>query len=79
MNMNASNPLDLHGELQNDVTGNRRTGLLARLRALNENCQAAKRQLHDREAFRRLQAASVAVSAAIQIVEKLPKSRAAGN
>jgi hypothetical protein len=77
--MSQQHVTDLHAELQNDETGARRADLLVRLRGLQENCQAAKRQLLDRDAYARVKAATVAVTAAIRIVEKLPAPRAGGN
>jgi hypothetical protein len=77
--MNDGNLLDLHSELQNDAKGERRAGLLARLRALHNECQVAKRQPTDRESYRQLQAAGTAVAAAIRIVETLPQTRRGGN
>jgi hypothetical protein len=77
--MNESHPLDLHSELQNDTSGARRADLLAQLRGLQEKCMAAKRQLSDREAYHGIQAAAIAVNAAIKIVETLPQPRAAWN
>lgn len=60
-------------ELQADDNGTLRPQVLARLQAMRENCQAAKRQLCDRETYRRVEAANVAVNAAIRIIETLPK------
>jgi hypothetical protein len=69
--MNDAHLPDVHSQLRNDPSGARRAELQARLRALRDSCLAAKRELCDREAYGRLQAASVAVSAAIRIVEAL--------
>lgn len=73
--MNDAHLLDLHSELQNDMSGARRAELLARLRGLREKCVAAKRELCARDAFSRLDAACVALAAAIRIVENLPQRR----
>ncbi|HVZ45050.1 MAG TPA: hypothetical protein VHA82_14665 [Ramlibacter sp.] len=72
------NPLpltDLHAGLLEDTTGERREALLAKLRGMLDACLAAKRQLCDRDTYRRLQATGVAVGAAIRIVETLPQAR----
>jgi hypothetical protein len=79
MRMNDAHLLDLHAELQNDMTGQRRAALLARLNGLKNECLDGKRQLQDRESYRRTQAASTAVNAAIRIVETLPQTRGGGN
>lgn len=73
--MDDAHLLDLHSELRNDVSGELRADLLARLRGLRDNCLAARRELCDRDAFSRLDAACVAVKAAIRIVEHLPQQR----
>jgi hypothetical protein len=75
LSMDDAHLLDLHSELQSDVSGARRADLLARLRGLRDNCLAAKRELCDRDAFSRLEAAGVAVTAAIRIVQNLPRQR----
>ena len=72
--MNDPHLLDLHSELQNDSTGKRRTELLGHLRELHNGCLTAQRALCDREVFKRLEASTLAVSAAIKIIEKLPDS-----
>jgi hypothetical protein len=71
--------LDLHTDLQDDPTGTRRAQVLERLHALARQCVDARRQPAERDAYSRLQAATVAVNAAIRIVEKLPKPGAGGN
>jgi hypothetical protein len=70
--------LDLESELLTDESGERRRNVLAQLQSLREDCQAAKRQLCDKDTYRRLEAANVAVNAAIRIVETLPQ-RHGGN
>ena len=77
--MNDEHLLDLQVQLRNDAHGERRADLLDRLRALHDDCLAARRQLHDRDAFRRIQAAGTAVAAAIRIVETLPQMHGGGN
>jgi hypothetical protein len=74
--MEPADTPDLETRLLADETGAARADLLKRLGALREECVSAKRQLSDREVFRRLQAANVAVNAAIRIVETLPAQRA---
>ena len=73
--MNPDNLMDLHVRLRGDETGEQRSDLLARLRRLSDECAAAKRQLLDRESYRRVQAAGTAVAAAIRIVEGQRTSR----
>jgi hypothetical protein len=77
--MNSADSIDLDAELQDDPSGARRQEVLARLRALQGDCQAAKRQLSDREGYRNLQAASIAVSASIRIIESMPQQPRDGN
>jgi hypothetical protein len=79
MRMKDEHLLDLHAELQNDMSGQRRTALLARLNGLKEQCVTSKRELQDRESYRRTQAANTALNAAIRIVETLPQTRGGGN
>ena len=66
--------LELHSALQDDATGKRRTEVLARLRALHNDCLFAQRALCDRETFKRLEASTLAVSAAMRIIESIPNS-----
>lgn len=77
--MNEVDLPDLETQLRGDESGAVRADLLKRLNALRDDCLAAKRQLSDRETFRRLQAANVAVNAAIRIVETLPVARVDAN
>jgi len=79
MSMSEVQAPDLLAELQNDASGERRAQVLARLGRLHEDCLAAQRGLSDRDGYRRLQAAGVAVKAAIRIVETLPRTRGNGN
>lgn len=72
--MNDPHLLDLHAQLQGDSTGQRRAELLARLRDLHNGCLTAQRALCDRETFKRLEASTLAVSAAIRIIETLPQN-----
>ncbi|WP_048439633.1 hypothetical protein [Caenimonas sp. SL110] len=72
--MNDPHLLELHSELQDDATGKRRTEVLAQLRELHNGCLTAQRALCDREVFKRLEASTLAVSAAIRIIETLPQS-----
>jgi hypothetical protein len=60
---------EMDARLRDDPDGEYRAGLMSRLRRMRDACDAARRQLQDRESFRRLQAASAAVEAAITAVE----------
>ena len=71
--------VDLESQLRNDTTGARSAEVLDRLRALRDNCQAARRQLCDKTTYRRLEAATIAVNAAIRVIEALPRGKAGGN
>ena len=79
MTTNPTHQLDLHTELQNDTTGARRAEVLALLQARRDECIARRRQPADRDAYTRLQAATVALNAAIRIVEKVPQDGSGGN
>lgn len=70
--MTDAHLLDLHSKLRNDASGECRAELLVRLQGLRDNCLAARRELCDRNAYARLQAASVALNAAIRVMENLP-------
>lgn len=75
-------PTDIAGlqaRLQEDTTGEVRSAVLAHLRVLQAACADASRQLSDRETYKRVQAAGVAVNAALRIVEMLPQRRGGGN
>jgi len=55
---------DLERALREDRDGTYRGRLLARIEELHSSCAAARRELQDRETFRKLQAASGALDAA---------------
>lgn len=77
--MNEATVSNLEAELRDDESGARRVLLLSQLNALRAECQAAKRQLCDRETFRRIDSSNIAVNAAIRIIETLPQRQGGGN
>jgi len=61
--------VDLEQALKDDVRGPHRAALVARLTRMREACATARRNLHDKETFRRIEAASAAVDAAITAID----------
>jgi len=61
--------VDLEQVLRDDPKGEHRAAVLARLNRMRDACIAARRELHDRASFRRLQATGAAVDAAITAME----------
>jgi hypothetical protein len=76
--MNTSQEQDLGQLLKVDPKGEHRASLVARLTDMQAACATARRSLSDRESFRKLQAASAAVEAAIAVVELIPTRRTGG-
>jgi hypothetical protein len=68
---------DVEQRLCDDASGQYRAELRARLNAMQNACALARRQLHDRETYRRLEAALAAVGAAATVLELLPRAGAA--
>lgn len=75
--MNQITTPDLHTQLQNDTAGTRRDELLARLQGMQNECLAAQQKLNDRETWKRIEASSAAVEAAIRIVQTAAGKKAA--
>lgn len=69
--------MDVEQCLQDDVTGEYRAVLRARLKEMHEACMLGRRQLHDRDTFRKLDAALSAVGAAVTALDLVPRAGAA--
>ena len=64
---------DVEQRLCDDVTGQYRAELRARLGEMQNACALARRQLHDRDTYRRIEAALAAVGAAAIVLELVPR------
>lgn len=68
---------DVEQRLCDDASGQYRAELRARLSEMQSACALSRRQLHDRDTYRRLEAAMAAVSAALTVLELMPPVGAA--
>ncbi|VTU27244.1 hypothetical protein H4CHR_01955 [Variovorax sp. PBS-H4] len=68
---------DVEQRLCDDASGQYRAELRVRLREMQSACAIAKRQLHDRDTYRRIEAAMAAVGAAAAVLELMPPPSAA--
>jgi hypothetical protein len=68
---------DVEQRLRDDASGQYRAELQARLREMQSACALARRQLHDRDTYRRVEAAMAAVGAAATVLELMPRAGAA--
>ena len=68
---------DVEQRLRDDASGLYRAALRARLSEMHDACILSSRQLHDRDAYRRLDAATAAVRAAATVLELIPRASAA--
>lgn len=68
---------DVEQRLCDDASGQYRAELRARLSDMQNACALARRQLHDRDTYRRVEAAMAAVSAAAAVLELMPSVGAA--
>jgi hypothetical protein len=64
---------DVEQRLRDDASGQYRAELRARLSEMQNACALARRQLHDRDAYRRVEAAMAAVGAAVTVLELMPR------
>jgi hypothetical protein len=65
---------DVEQRLCDAATGQYRAELGARLSEMHNACALARRQLHDRDTYRRIEAASAAVGAAATILALMPRA-----
>jgi hypothetical protein len=68
---------DVEQRLCDDASGQYRAELRARLSEMQNACALARRQLHDRDTYRRVEAAMAAVGAAATVLELMPRAGAA--
>ncbi|KWT92114.1 MULTISPECIES: hypothetical protein [unclassified Variovorax] len=68
---------DVEQRLCDDASGQYRAELRARLGEMQSACALARRQLHDRDTYRRIEAAMAAVAAAATVLELMPRAGAA--
>lgn len=66
---------DVEQRLRDDASAAYRIELRARLSEMQNTCALARRQLHDRDTYRRLEAAIAAVGAAVTVLELMPTGR----
>ena len=65
---------DVEQRLCDDASGQYRAELRARLSEMQNACALARRQLHDRDTYRRVDAAMAAVGAAAAVLELMPRA-----
>jgi len=65
---------DVEQRLRADTSGQYRVALQARMSEMRNACMLASRQLHDRDTYRRLEAAMAAVGAAATVLELIPRA-----
>jgi hypothetical protein len=65
---------DVEQRLCDDASGQYRAELRARLSEMQNACALARRQLHDRDTYRRVEAAMAAVGAAATVLELMPRA-----
>ena len=66
---------DVEQRLRDDTSGRYRIELRARLIEMQDACALARQQLHDRDTYRRLEAAIAAVGAAATVLALRPTGR----
>lgn len=68
---------DVEQRLRDDASGQYRAELRARLREMQNACALARRQLLDRDTYRRVEAAMAAVGAAATVLDLMAGAGAA--
>ncbi|GAA4348344.1 hypothetical protein GCM10023165_34060 [Variovorax defluvii] len=71
------NDFEVEQHLRADTSGRYRAELRVRLGDMHDACTLARRQLHDRDTYRRLEAGMAAVGVAVTVLDLMPPAGAA--